>query len=162
MSKHSQSFLERMDEAAFWETYVSTLLSRAGLYVLHYPTDIDPNGPDAHGDSIDLEVYPHAGSLWHGTPVEVKSVNFMDPVNPILCSQNNYLKKHGKACDLRTDFLFVLRKTGQVLWLPQGSELTFGHDQLDSTRNELYKVVKFRSKDLRSVGDFVTAMKGGD
>lgn len=159
---HSKSFLERMDEAAFWETYVATLLSRAGLYVLHHPTDIDPNGYDGHAYSVDLTVVRAKFYELEGAEdVEVKSVSRELDIcgRNILCSQNSYLRKNHHAKTSK-HFVFVCRSTGHVWWLPEGTPVELGIEQFDSTRNETYKVACYRGEDARFLGGLVSLVKG--
>lgn len=165
----SQSFRDRADSAAFYEAWVGSVLARAGLYTLHYPFEID--GKD-HGLSFDMtvsnEAWDDIDGHTHLIPfdVEVKSLSvpFTDvssyPFNEVLvCSQNNFLRKWPGTDVVGRHFLFVSKPTGSIIWLPKGSKVTLGHDQLDRTRNEVYKVVKCTKGQLCPLQDFVELVK---
>ncbi len=158
----SDSFRGRADGAAYWEAWVAAVLSRAGLYTIHYPFEIDGR---EHGQSCDLTV--STDGRWSGVQVEVKSLNHTfcsssdyryDSV--MVCSQNNFLRKWPGASKTGRDFLFVSRITGNIIWLPIDSPITVGHETFDSTRGESYKTVHAKKTDLRELCDFVEAVRG--
>ncbi len=161
----SQSFIDRADSAAFYEAWVGSTLSRAGLYTVHYPFKID--GKD-HSQSFDLTVcndhtwteQVYAGGL-DGTSVEVKSLNLtftcpddypFDEV--LLCSQSSFNKKWPNRDYTCRDFLLVSRKTGSIVWVPQMTQV--GNKSVtDHTRGETYVAVTVGRDALKPLQDFV-------
>lgn len=160
----SESFKKRADSAAFYEAWVGAVLSRAGLYTVHYPFTIatDHTSIATYGHSWDLDV---GGDLSSFITVDVKSLSqtFRTPTDypfkeVIVCSQANFIKKWPGASHTGRDFLFVSRETGAILWLPIGSPVELGHEVHDKSRNELYKAVKadqYRLKDLTAFIEYV-------
>ncbi len=160
----SQSFIDRADSAAFYEAWVATVLTRGGLYVLHYPFVID--GKD-HSQSYDLEVFRDipcgdwGGELCHGTSVEVKSLSltFTCPEDypfpeVLLCSQSSFNKKWpGRDYTMR-DFLLVSRKTGSIVWVPTMTQVGV-KTVTDKTRNETYQAMTVNQSALSTLQDFV-------
>lgn len=174
-TKVSQSFRDRADSAAFYEAWVGAVLSRAGLYTLHHPFQID--GKD-HSQSWDLDVsFSHPGTLHYDSrdvrslrsssvPVEVKSLSltFLNtdsyPFDHVLiCSQSSWLRKWPGTGTVQRDFLLVSRPTGAIVWIPKGTPVTLGHPVHDKQRNETYKAVKTNKGYLRPLSDFVEAIK---
>jgi hypothetical protein len=157
----SESFMSRADSAAFWEAWVGACVSRMGLYTLHHPFAIDGK---EHGESWDLDV--HESDMSRPTKVEVKSQrqeftcpSDFCPRDFIVCSQNNFMRKWPGASSIRSDFLFVSTVTGCIVWLPKGSEVSFGHETYDKQRGELFKTVKTSANNLKSFKEFCQHVK---
>lgn len=177
MKNPSKSFLDRADSAAFYEAWVGSVLSRAGLFTVHHPFDTASNRD--HGQSWDLDVglfHPNTLHYNNGdvrslrsplTPVEVKSLSltFLNtdsyPFEDVLvCSQGSWLRKWPSQNTIQRDFLLVSRPTGSIVWVPKGTPVTLGHEVHDRQRNELYKAVKTTKPHLRQLADFVEAIRG--
>lgn len=166
----SESFKLRADSAAFWEAWVGSVLSRAGLYSTHHPFVVSQSTAaiQAHENTWDLDVSSeHPQKFGMDVRVEVKSLSHAfrtttDYPYPtvLVCSQNNFIKKWPGSRVTGRDFLFVSRETGAILWLPSGSEVTMGQDTYDKSRNELYKTVTSYKSDLRGLSDFVDMVHG--
>lgn len=167
----SQSFRDRADKAAFTEAWVGAVLSRMGLYTLHYPFEID-DGKD-HSQTFDLTVSsddPLNIDCWgesacEQVDVEIKglSLTFTCPEDypfkdVLVCSQNNFLRKWPGSSRVGRDFLLV-SCTGHIVWLPKRTEITLNHNVLDKTRNELYQAVRANKADLKTVKEFVVYVK---
>lgn len=166
----SQSFADRADSAAFYEGWVSAVLSRCGLYVLHRPFVVD--GSKEHDLSVDISVGVEASNAGQATliqnsaDVEIKSLN-LDFKNPfdypydevLLCSQSSFLKKWPGAYKTERDFLMVSRVTGAILWVPKRTDVMFGKEIYDSKRGELYRAVAVQRKFLRPLKGFVSELK---
>jgi hypothetical protein len=160
-----------MDEASFCETYVATLLSRMGLYVLHHPTNIDHDGPAGHQHSVDLTVVRdiYNGEMEGAYDVEVKSTAWLsDSGTRLLCSERNFRAKHIKSrSGWRTfrDYLFLAKGRGSVTWLPSGSQVMLdseaGLSVTDRTRNETYLAARFEAHLLRPLAEFIERVKSG-
>lgn len=159
----SESFKKRADEAAFWEAWVGTVLSRGGLYTLHHPFTAD--GSPSHALTWDLEVGSKPQNL---LTVEVKSLKltFTGPADYpfselLVCSGNSWKKKWGDSVLTQRDFLFVSRATGAIVWLPIG--VTCGVATVtDKERGETYKTVVTDSGGLKHLSEFVDHVKEED
>lgn len=150
----SESFKRRADSAAFWEAWTGVVLTRAGMYVTHYPFECD--GAESHGQTWDLDV-------GYGTllPVEVKSLNltFTGPEDypydtAMVCSARSWTKKWPGERSVKRDFLLVSRETGDIVWIPKGSP-TFISETADKERNGTYKVIKVHKEHLKHLHEFV-------
>jgi hypothetical protein len=157
----SESFKARANEAAYWEAWVGSVLSRAGLYTLHHP--FPANGGD-YPLSWDLDVGV-TGMEGDMHPVEVKAVSLSFHnagdypfEEALICSHNSWEKKWPGDSWTRRDFLFVSNKTGSILWLPTGTEVGT-RKQLDKVRNETYLVKHTSKKNLKELYEFVEAVK---
>jgi len=168
----SKSFVNRADYAAFWEAWVGAMLSRQGMYTLHYPfTLIEETGlPKSH--------YAHAWDLSVGVPrstghaplnwslhLEVKSVNLKFsfhgdyPHNGVLvCSKPSWDRKWPNSPHTVRDFMMVSRVTGNAVWLPTGS-LVEVVEVTDKSRGEKYRCMAAHKSCLRSFEDFVATVK---
>ncbi len=170
MSKVSESFKARADGAAFWEAWVASVLTRGGLYVQCHPWTID--GKD-HSQDFDLTVGSHQDCgleggcyLTDAQYVEVKSLslNFTGPEDypkdeVLVCSQNSYIRK-ASGRGLYAPFILCSTATGSLVYIPKGTEVTFGKEVHDRTRNELYKAVTVPKSALRPVQDFIELFHG--
>lgn len=163
--RRSKSFRDRADSAAFYEAWVGSVLARAGLYTAHYPFSIREDGQPGEdfSKSHDLDVWsnPHRCSQ-----VEVKSVNFAFsgpedyPYNPVLlCSQSSFLKKWPGMSTTGRHFIIVSRMTGSMVWVPEHTPVTLGHEVVDGTRGEMYKAVVVGKYSLRDLQGFVSMVK---
>jgi hypothetical protein len=163
----SESFKSRADSAAYWEAWVGAVLSRAGLVTLHHPFKYD-DGKD-HSKTWDLDVGHFTGKygapLLRSRAVEVKSLSLKfsgtedypyDEV--LLCSQNSFLKKWPGVDYTMRDFLLVSTHTGAIVWIPTMTQVHFGKEVLDRTRNELYKAVTVIRPQLRPLQDFIESV----
>jgi len=167
--KFSPGFLKRFDEGAFWESYVATVLSRNGLYVLHEPTHLGETVDKNKSYSCDLQVSMDP-MLEVSIPVEVKSKNlrfgdsFADyPDADIkVCSQKWFLKNWpGYDCTGR-DFLFVSTKTNSILWLPQGTKVQLGVESFDKYYGYTETWATARADQLQPLSSFVAMVKAAD
>lgn len=148
----SESFIHRMAEAAFWESYVATCLSRMGFHVMHYPTDIREDGFQKAGmyDSADLAIVNLNGGA--DFDIEVKSWATGAPYadefghDRVLCSRSSWLK-NGYSSHLHPIFVIVNKSTGEMLWLPGYAPTRLGLWS-DPGRDYVEKVVAFRQEDL--------------
>lgn len=172
----SESFKRRADSAAFFEAYVGAKLSRAGLWVIHHPfTLAAETGRDrlSYAQSVDLTVtsgeYDPVSYPETHIDVEVKSsgVSFEDdpstyPTEGILvCSKLSWERKWGSDLHTQRDFLFVSRKTGDIIWLPEGA-LCIPRLVTDRTRNESYVAMEASAHDsLNHFANFVRMVKDG-
>lgn len=157
----SESFKARANEAAYWEAWVGSVLSRAGLYTLHHPFPADGGDYPLSWD-LDVGVTGLEGDMH---PVEVKSVsisfhNAEDyPFDDALvCSHNSWEKKWPQSIYTKRDFLFVSNKTGSILWLPKFKEVST-KKQLDKVRGETYLVKYTSKKNLKELYEFVETIK---
>lgn len=164
----SESFKARADTGAFWEAWVATVLSRAGLYTLHYPFEVD--GKD-HSLSHDLDVWsgnslsPYRDMLdAHEVEIKSRSLTFnttddypFEYVN--VCSFSNFRKKWPGKDSIGRDFLMVSQLTGAILWLPKGTRIEIS-DGWDGERQESFKLVQAPSSGLRPLQEFVELVKG--
>lgn len=167
----SKSFMERANEAAFWEAWVGAILSRAGLYTVHHPFTLADGAEklSEYANTWDLDV--SAGNPCNledacELPVEVKSMNktFTCPEDYpyddlLVCSQASFQRKWPGMDHTCRDFLFVSRYSGAVLWLPAGAPVTLNHEQWDHDRGEVYRVVKADKSQLRDISAFVAYVK---
>lgn len=162
----SSDFLRRFDEGAFWESYVATILSRNGLYVLHEPTHLGETQDKLKSFSCDLQVGMDP-MLEVTVPVEVKSkqTHFNGDPNQYpyarmnVCSQNWFLKNWpGYDCTGR-DFLFVSSKTSEILWLPVGTKVELGHETMDDYYGYKETWATAYAGELKSLSDFVDMVK---
>ena len=163
----SRSFLQRADEAAFWEAWVGAKLAREGLYACHMPFTAD--GHPSHGTSNDLLVStesPFIGSEADGETVEVKGIKaeFTCPGDypferVLVCSQNSWLRKWPGRDFTSVSFLFASKKTGAIIWLPPMTKVELGREITDGTRNETYRVVDAEARHLRTFSEFVDWVK---
>jgi hypothetical protein len=170
----SKSFVSRADSAAFWEAWVGAMLSRHGLYTLHYPfTLIEETGlPKSHyAHAWDLSVTSSIdellGSPGHKKPIEleVKSVNLKFsfhgdyPHNGVLvCSKPSWDRKWPFEDHTCRDFLLVSRQTGAAVWIPIGCP-TGIVEVTDKSRGEKYRCVAVHKSCLRPFDDFVAMVK---
>lgn len=149
----SESFLNRLDGAAFWEAWVASKIARAGLSVTMNPAadDLPP----------DLTVTDSVTGLIK-LPVEVKSrdVNFTGPddypfatVN--LCSESYYKRTLSHP----RHYLSVSHHTGAIVWVPNWIELKPGV-QLDGKRKETFSVMHAKKSELRSFDAFLQYCMG--
>jgi hypothetical protein len=159
----SESFKRRADSAAFWEAWVGSVLSRAGLYTLHHPFTIAKNYTEVreHGQTWDLEAWCENRNP---VKIEVKSVNltFLGPVSHPhedvnLCSKKSFDRK-GWADVLGRDFLIVSRATGSIVWMPDGSEVSFS-DTFDSDRKEKFTICTAKRSSMQDLHAFVEKVK---
>lgn len=157
----SESFKTRANEAAFWEAWVGSVLSRANLYTIHFPFAAD--GKDNHALSWDLSV----ATTWDGPyiPVECKSLSaeFLGPDSypyerVLTCSLNSWTKKWGKNRETQRDFLFISKPTGCIVWLPTGVTVT-ETKVTDRSRGETYGSLQCDRKALRPFFDFIEHVK---
>lgn len=163
--RFSKSFLQRADAACFWESYVSAVLARNGLYVLHEPMHLGEFHDPLKSTTSDIHVGPTA-DLALQWDVEIKSRNLywtcpedypFDSVR--VCSQSWFLKNWPGYDTTGRDFLFVSQKTGGIVWLPMGSKVTLGEEVVDHERNELYKCVTAHIDQLMSLEQFVAEVR---
>lgn len=153
----SKSFMERANQAAFWEAWVGAVLARAGLYTLHHPFPAD--GGD-YPFEWDLDVGVTAmDSDMH--PVEVKglSTTFTSPLDypfqeVLVCSKNSWNRKWGDSNELGRDFLLVSAKTGGIIWVPKGT-LCSPKQVTDKTRNETYYSMATDRGNLKFLHDYI-------
>ncbi len=161
----SKSFRSRANSACFYEAWVGSVLSRAGLYTTHLPWgDFSPEAAVSQAEAFDLHISYPTGLI--DLDVEVKSVNttFTSPADypydsVIVCSQNSFLKKWPGKSRVGRDFIYVSRDTGSMVWLPKNSAVTLGHETFDPTRNELYKVARAKKSQLKDLQSFVDYVK---
>jgi hypothetical protein len=164
----SQSFRKRADSAAYWEAWVGMTLTRAGFGVVLHPFKYD-DGKD-HGHTWDLDVlrgtHDNAAEI---TQVEVKSLSlsFTSPKSfpfkdPFVCSQNSFLRKWPGKTSTQRDFMFVSTETGAIVWLPAFSTVSLNHETIDRTRGEIYKTVRCKRDQLRTLHDFVEKVKSNE
>jgi hypothetical protein len=173
LKRFSQSFLNRADEAAFWEAYVGAVLARAGLYVVHNPMKLGEFHDPACSTQSDLGVYQaHPDSvefeLEAGTQIEVKSRNirFTSPEDykcddVRVCSESWFRKNWGSYEKFARDFFLVSQQTGAIVWVPAGTHAVFGKEIRDNERNESFKIVQCHKSDLRTVEEFVKSLEHG-
>lgn len=150
--KLSQSFIDRMAEAAFWETYVATCLSRMGFHVMHYPTDIRADGFQKDGmyDSADLALMVDEGGGVHDGWVPVVGIEVKAWGNPppgVLCSKSSWTKKGYGVAHGRPEFIIVNKTSGDMLWLPCDAPVTTSRWK-DPARDYSEDMVKFDTEDL--------------
>src|SRR5688572_12655471 len=99
LKKFSQSFLNRADEAAFWESYVGAVLCRHGLYVTHMPMKLGDFHDPLCSTMSDLQVYTvDAPEL--GVEVKSRNVYFTSPEDykwdmVRVCSESWFRKNWG-------------------------------------------------------------------
>lgn len=163
----TKSFSDRAGPAAFGEAWVGAVLSRAGLYTMHHPFEIQ-------GLETTLEVDLHKPDLECATdshfskpyPLEIKTlgVTFFNtdsyPFERVLvCSQNSFLRKWPGKDYLVRDFMLVSKETGAIIWIPAMTKVRMGVEVYDSTRNETYKSTSVSRDDLRPLADFVEMVK---
>ena len=162
----NESFMKRAGEACFFEAWVGAVLCRCGLYVKHLPMVIAQNRQDLKtmGYSWDLEVSPDE---LIGERVEVKSTQqWFDSIltypdkDVFVCSQSNFNKKWPNQNKTGSHFLFVSKKTGNIVWLPKGSVTTQNVVRKDYSRGETFKAVTATSSKLKSLEAFVEVMNG--
>lgn len=164
--KLSESFIHRMAEAAFWESYVATCLSRMGFHVMHFPTDIPEDGFQKAGmyDSADLALMAPAGEYpydqwgesafievksWVNGPPKVITVGKCGDVErAVLCSQSSWDKK-GYGHGLHPIFVIINKATGDMMWLPGWANVSTGCSWSDPGRSYTEKVVCFCMDDLK-------------
>jgi hypothetical protein len=154
----SKSFLQRADEAAFWEAWVGAVLSRAGLYTLHNPFVVD--GSSSHDKSWDLEVGPDKNDQLEQVEVKAVKLTFTCPDDypfprVLVCSQNSWLKKWPGRDYVSRSFLVVSQKTGAILWVPPMTDVRLGVEVTDKSRNNTYKAVDADAACLKTLGDFI-------
>lgn len=164
----SESFKQRLHEAALWEAWVAATLTRAGLYVLNYPCSVDDKKDLTDPDlvvAVELEHLDGPGKDARAIDVEVKGLGltFLDPetypfAELLVCSRSSFMRKWPKTNKTGRDFLYVSRPTGSIVWLPVGTQVTFS-ETFDQERGELYKTAKTPSSNLRPVIDFVEMIK---
>ncbi len=155
----SDSFRGRADKAAYWEAWVGAVLSRAGLFTLHQPFELDgPAREHALSWDLDVAMPSRSDSMKVWTSVEVKGINTPFtrasdyPYDSVLvCSQNSFLRKWPKTRTTGRDFLYVSTISGNVVWLPAGSQVSVGHETFDTQRRELYKTVQAKRSDLKGL-----------
>jgi hypothetical protein len=158
----SKSFSDRANEAAFWEAWVGSVLTRNGLTVTLHPFTVAATEEEvrSHHHTFDLTVYGKTSVH----EVEVKSLSRRFDSDPeswgeskyaTLCSQSSYVRKWGMQLLLRRHFLFVSRPTGDILWVPRGVQVTLGATITDASRNETYNIAQVFTRDLRKLSDFV-------
>ncbi len=159
--RFSKSFLQRADEACFFEAYVGASLARNGLYVIHQPMGLGLYHDPLKSLSWDLEVAAN-GMLDPVLPLECKSrsVGFSGPEDyphqdVRVCSQKWFLKNWPGSDTLGRDFILVSQKTFGMVWVPAGTAVTMGREILDNERNEVFKVVEVQKKDLKSFQQYV-------
>ncbi len=143
---------------------MASVITRAGLWVLHEPFVLAKTSREfaEAAQSFDLAVSPHRDNVdSFGLPVEVKSLNltFHNPsdyphATVLICSQSNFLKKWPGRDTTGRDFLFVSRETGAILWVPKDTQVTFGNETYDRSRNELYKTVTVNKSELKTLNEF--------
>jgi hypothetical protein len=166
----SESFINRMAEAAFWESYVATCLSRLGFHVLHFPTDIREDGMQKAGmyDAADLALMDdQPGDGWFiDRMIEVKAWAGVPPKvghpgtdRHILCSQSSWVKK-GYGHGLHPVFILVNKATGDMMWLPAHAQVSTGVLWSDPGRDYEEKVVAFYMDDLRPIADMKEEFRG--
>ena len=161
--KPSNSFLERADPAAYWEAWVSAVLTRMGLHVLHYPFVCD--GKAEHATTWDLLVARDFDPVFV-TPInEVKlavkgiSLTFNGPDDypfdeVLVCSHSNFKAKWGPRDYLPRDFMLVSKITGSIVWVPAMTETGLKVVK-DPTRKNPHKSVTVHKENLRTLPEFV-------
>jgi hypothetical protein len=164
----SQSFRDRADSAAFWESWVGAVLARTGLTTIHNPFEID--GKD-HGQSWDIEVCHNVNGAAYDFDqtlvVEIKSLklefNHSEdyPFQDVLvCSRNSFLRKWPGRETTGRDFLLVSKVTGSMVWVPMGTKVGF-KEILDGERGTANWTAYCQKEDLRDLADFVGKVKYG-
>jgi hypothetical protein len=164
--KRSASYCARMNEASFWETWVATVLSRAGLFTVHWPSLVD--GGTEHLDSWDLGV-AHKNPFDY-RKVEVKAFNI--PFNsaenirrPLFLSSQVAWDRKGLGAENHTgnhtlrEWLIVSKITGMVVWVPKGSPVVTHVPQHDMSRDERFLGVTVDGKYVRSLDRFVEEVR---
>lgn len=164
----SASFVGRANESCFWESYCCTILSRAGLYVLHHPMLIggDGNGKGEATNAPDIEVgtfpYTQEPDMF---PVEIKSrAQYFDVPSDLkephvfVSSMKSWMRKYPGKDKTQRDFLMVSKETGTVLWLPIGTRVSVT-EMYDPSRNETYKGMVAEKGCLQDLDSFVSSIK---
>ncbi len=160
----SGDFSKRMENSPYWEATIGTLLSKAGLVSVHFPSDITD---DDKSQSVDLKVGTE-NDYWNQTlrDLEVKgvSIGFKDcksyPFDMMWTwSQFSYLNKWPGTDHSVIDFIKISMKTGAVVWVPRGTPIEMGHESFDKTRGTFFKVVGVHKKYLKSFEDFILDVK---
>lgn len=161
----SKSFLSRVDEGAFWESFVATILCRNGLYVLHNPFQLGECSDPIAATTCDL-VVGYSPILDPSWDVEVKSKkkSFSDPSDLwgeelLLCSQSWFLKNFPGYDSTGRDFLIVSAATQEILWVPYGTPVKLGVEVVDNQRGEVYKAVTVDPYAICTLPEFVNHVK---
>lgn len=157
MSKLSQSFKDRADEACFWEAWVAAMIARNGYPVTHMDFSVGDEADPEKAISFDLVI----GGLPDKLPVDVKSrgVRFTQPesfpfesVN--VCSANFARRNFKTEKELGRHFLIVSSFTGHILWLPKGTPLQ-SRMVIDGTRSEAFLCMAADRDCLQTFGEFI-------
>lgn len=153
----SKSFMERADDAAFWEAWVATVLCRSGLDVIHQSFKIGEE--HYHPERTDLHVIKQND---RSVPVEVKSsrMHFTGPNDypdneVFACSESSYKRKGNNIpYTLYCDFLIVSKQTGNIVWIPRGTFLEF-RKSFDSSRQETFTALYATRKSVCNLANFI-------